>query len=39
MREIRVGIAGSVGRGRAFFTPLIENPHATITALCDLKEN
>lgn len=39
MPEIRIGIVGCVGRGRSFFSAFTENPHTTLTALCDIQED
>jgi predicted dehydrogenase len=38
MEQIGFGIAGVVGRGRDFISPLAANRHARVVALCDLQE-
>lgn len=36
-KDIKVGIAGAVGRGQCFIGAFGANPHTTVTALCDTK--
>lgn len=38
MEQIRFGVAGVVGRGRDFLTPLAANPQPQVVARCNLHE-
>ena len=37
-KEIKIGVVGAAGRGRSFFSAINNNPHAQVTAICDINE-
>ncbi len=38
MKELKIGIAGVVGRGKIYVKHYLDEPNIKITAICDLKE-